>query len=383
MTQQPIHQLVHTLSYGDAISTEVLALQRSLRAHGVESEIFSINEHPKLKGCSKKYTSLDNSSKADLILHYSLGSPLTPLYASWSGGRKILIYHNITPASWFQSINARVASDIEEGLRELPEICKLSDLILADSQFNASELVRYGVTAKVLPLLVDPSRWALPRNEGIYSLVKGTPGFHLLHVGRLAPNKCIEDIIKVFYFFYHHVAKSSTGGVGSFPSQLWLVGIDTDTELYSFSLRRLVDELGLQDAVTFAGCMADEEVRALYESCSAYLCMSEHEGFCLPVIEAMHFKLPVVAYDTGAVSETIGSGGIIVKEKRHAQIAELLADLLPEKNSSLRNRMIDAGQEEGVRFSFERFSDAVKATLLTANDPLIIDAEALKVAPLS
>jgi hypothetical protein len=141
-----VHQLVHTLSYGDAISTEVLALQRVLRSLGFKSEIFAIHEHPKLKGRSKSYREiLDRSlDKADIILHYSLGSPLNELYANWCSGERILVYHNITPSKWYRSINQRVADDIEIGLRDLPKLCALSSSIWADSAFNAGELAALG-----------------------------------------------------------------------------------------------------------------------------------------------------------------------------------------------------------------------------------------------
>jgi glycosyltransferase involved in cell wall biosynthesis len=353
MTPRPIHQLVHTLSYGDAISTEVLALQRALREAGVESEIYAINEHPKLRGASRPYSALSECPAADIILHYSIGSPLNDVYSSWSRGRRIMVYHNITPPRWFSGINQRVAVDIERGLSDLPALCAKSDLRLADSPFNASELAALGFPASVLDLPLDPGRWDRPRNDGIYNLVSGTPGIHVLHVGRLAPNKMVEDIIKSFYFVHNCIEPQS---------KLWLVGIDIDTELYSFSLKRLAAELGLENAVEFVGCLADEEVLALYEACSVYVCMSEHEGFCLPIIEAMYFGLPVIAYAAGAVPDTVGDGGILLREKRHAEIAELIVEVA--RNQELRNRIVERGRERVRAFSFDVFAARVNDVLV-------------------
>jgi glycosyltransferase involved in cell wall biosynthesis len=355
-TVRPIHQLVHTLSYGDAISTEVLALQRAFRSMGRESEIFALHEHPRLKGRSRPLAELDSNAAADIVLHYSLGSPLNPLYSEWRSGARILIYHNVTPARWYAGINSRVAQDIERGLEELPALCRLSDVLWADSEFNASELRALGFNAAVLDLCVDPERWDAPRNEGIFSLVKGTPELHVLHVGRIAPNKCIEDIIKSFYFLHRYIEKNS---------RLWLVGIDTDTELYSFSLRRLVAGLGLEDKVEFAGCLADEEVRSLYEACSVYVCMSEHEGFCLPLIEAMNFGLPVVGFAAGAVPQTLGSAGVVVSEKKHAHIGQLLHEL--GSDTELRRQVVARGQARVKEFSYERFVSRVQT--LVSNIP--------------
>jgi glycosyltransferase involved in cell wall biosynthesis len=340
-------------------------MQRALLSCGVRSEIFAINEHPKLKGTSRKYTEVLSEVGADLVMHYSLGSPLNEIYRNWKGGGRSLIYHNITPSAWYGSINARVAEDIEQGLSELPQLCGLSDQCIADSPFNAQELLQLGISSQVLYLPVDPRRWDSPRNEGIYSLVKGSSGIHVLHVGRLAPNKCVEDVIKCFYFLRHFVGKSPGVGSPPTPCTLWLVGIDTDTELYSFSLRRLAAELSLEEDVRFVGCMADEEVRALYEACSVYVCMSEHEGFCLPLVEAMHFGLPVLAFSAGAVPDTVGSGGVLVKEKRHAELAELIAEMATA--GPLRESLIKAGRERVSTFSYERFASRVKELLVDSH----------------
>ena len=344
-----VHQLVHTLSYGDAISTEVLALQRTLREAGVASEIYALHEHPKLKGRTKPVQELHKEQSGDLVLHYSLGSPLNQAYRSWSRGRRVLVYHNITPARWFRGINERVASDIERGISELPQLCGLSHAIWADSPFNAAEISALGYRAEVLDLPIDPARWELPRNEGIFRAVRSTPGINVLHVGRLAPNKCVEDVIKSFYYLHRFFEPRST---------LWLAGIDTDTELYSFALRRLAANLGLEDSVRFLGCLADEELRSLYEACSVYLCMSEHEGFCFPLIESMYFGLPVVAYGAGAVPDTVGDGGIVITEKRHAQVAALISELASD--SELRGRLVRSGRERVSYFNYERFSDRVR-----------------------
>jgi glycosyltransferase involved in cell wall biosynthesis len=342
------------LSYGDAISTEVLALQRCLQEAGIESAIYALHEHPKLKGRTRPLSALQAEDTADIILHYSLGSPLNDAYRSWNKGRRVLVYHNITPARWFRGVNERVALDIERGISELPALCSISDAVWADSRFNASEIEALGYSASVLDLPIDPARWDRPRNEGIFSAVAATPGINVLHVGRLAPNKCVEDVIKSFYFLHRHMEQQST---------LWLVGIDTDTELYSFELRRLAASLGLEESVKFLGCLADEEVRSLYEACSVYVCMSEHEGFCLPIIEAMHFGLPVIAYGAGAVPDTVGSGGLVVREKRHVEIGALMAEVVTD--AALKARLTECGKRRVGEFSFVRFSERV-ADLLSA-----------------
>ncbi|MBX7144609.1 MAG: glycosyltransferase family 4 protein [Oligoflexia bacterium] len=343
-----LHQLVHTLSYGDAISGEVIGLQRCFRELGYNSEIFCINTHPKYKGLTQPYQTLSPDFSGEVLLHYSLGSPLNELYRSFRSARRSLIHHNLTPAHWFASTNPRIAHDIERGVRELPELCAITDRLIADSRFNAQELAGLGHPAQVLELPIDPQKWSVPANPGILSLLRSDPSFHILHVGRLAPNKCIEDVIRSFYFLKKYVHQAS---------KLWLIGIDIDTELYSFGLKRLVHELGLDDAVCFTGQRDDGEVKAFYQASHAYLCMSEHEGFCLPIIEAMFFDLPVVAYASTALPDTVGTAGVLLREKRHPQIAEVLFDVC--RDSALRQRLIAAGRERVGQLSFDVFQKRV------------------------
>jgi L-malate glycosyltransferase len=348
-----IHQLVHTLSYGDAISTEVLALQRVLHACGIGSDIFALNTHPYYREKTKSLNDVVRDSESRYLFHYSLGSPLNDFFRSLASHQRILVYHNITPASYFDGVNPRVARDIREGLSDLPEMVKLSSLCIADSQFNANEIAHYDTPVELLPLLIDDRRWSVTPNVGMMQLLAGDPSFHLLHVGRIAPNKKIEDIIKVFYFFHHHVEKKSV---------LWLVGIDTDTELYSFSLRQLIRDFRLEEAVRFTGGISDEEVAALYREADCFLTMSAHEGFCVPLIEAMHFELPILAYAAGAIPETLGDAGVLFYEKRPAEIAELLGII--RDNDTFRRSLIEKGKARKGAFTSEAFGARVRGLLL-------------------
>ena len=150
MPTNAIHQFVHTLSYGDAISSEVLALRRSFREMGISSDIYSINTHPRYKGETHDYRDFISQNGAGFagtaLLHYSLGSPLNPLYMSLKSARRSLIYHNLTPPHWFEGVNPRIVADIKQGQAELPALCKATDLVIADSAYNAGELKELGLT---------------------------------------------------------------------------------------------------------------------------------------------------------------------------------------------------------------------------------------------
>ena len=357
-----INQFVHTLSYGDAISGEALAIKRLLRSMGVRSEIYSIHTHHLLKNDNRHWSHYGEDSAAArehgeqqaLVLHYSIGSPLNALFRDEHDVLRALIYHNLTPDHWFLGYNPRVVSDLRQGRTELPRLLEFVDLAIADSEFNKQELMEFGAKeACVLPLLIDRQKWETSPNPGIVRVLKSHGGKNILHVGRLAPNKCVEDIIKAFYFYHHKIEQNS---------KLWLVGSDIDTEIYSFELRSLITELRLKDAVEMVGTVADSELRSFYEASDVYLCMSEHEGFCVPLIEAMHFGLPVIAFNSSAVGDTLGDGGLLLKNKAPAETAELIN--LVVTDASLRSEMITRGKARSEIFNESRFTDQLKSLLL-------------------
>lgn len=350
-----IHQFVHTLAYGDAISNEALQLRRALQKQGIGSEIFVVHAHEKLKAQTRPYQTLGElprDEKTVFILHYSIASPLNEIFNDLQDCLRVLIYHNITPETWFLAYNARVVGDLRSARAGLAKAVNSADLVLADSAYNLSELSTDKPSA-VFPLVLDEDKWNIAANAGIAGLLSSGGRANFLHVGRTAPNKCLEDILKIFYFFHHKIDKQS---------RLWLVGSDIDTEIYSFELRRLALELHIEEAVTFAGSVADCELRSFYENSDIYLCMSEHEGFCVPLLEAMHFGVPILAYAQPAVKETLSGAGIIFGEKRHAEIAEAAQLVLAD--NSLREKCVRAGRERLQEFGWTRFEERLAKHLI-------------------
>jgi glycosyltransferase involved in cell wall biosynthesis len=152
------------------------------------------------------------------------------------------------------------------------------------------------------------------------------------------PNKRIEDLLKVFYFYRKRIDPDS---------RLFLVGIDTDMEIYSFALRQMIHDLALR-GVLFCGRVSQRELVTYYRLAHVYLCMSEHEGFCVPLLEAMHFGVPVIAYAAGAVPETLGEAGALASRKDFPELAELSALLCMDRE--LRGSMVAAGRERVREF---------------------------------
>ncbi len=358
-----IYQMVHTLNYGDAISSEALAIKRVLGEEGIKSTIYSLHAHQLVAHETRSWTFLESDieetkrqgNSALLLLHYSLASPLNELFSRLPGLRRAIIYHNLTPVSWFSSYNARVRADLHRGREELAELCHTADTVLADSTFNRDELHHLGVDkVAVLPLFLDTKKWiSTPSRPTLKGVIRRAASVNILHVGRLAPNKCLEDVIKAFYFYHHKINQQS---------RLWLIGIDIDTEIYAFELHSLVRQLRLQDAVCFTGAVADSELRTFYENSQLYLCLSEHEGFCVPLLEAMYFSLPVIAYASCAVQETLGDGGLLLKNKDPEKIAELIDLVL--SNEAIKKQMKTNAQTQLAHFSEERFRTLLKTLLL-------------------
>lgn len=347
-------QFVHTLNYGDAISGEALTIHRTLSENDIASSLYSVHAHEKVKKARLPYTQFASDYAAMtargesvvLLLHYSIASPLNDLVLQTEGVVRALIYHNLTPVEWFTSYNERVARDLIVGREELPSLVKEMDIVLADSSFNRDELSGMGYQgAEVLPLPLDETKWGLGANSGIARMLKASGKRNLLHVGRFAPNKCIEDIIKGFYFYHHKIEKKS---------HLWLIGSDIDTEIYSFELRRLISELLLREAVTIVGTVSDCELRAFYENSDLYLVMSEHEGFCVPLLEAMHFGLPIIAYQACAIPETLGDAGVLISRKSPADLGELMHAVLEDE--ALRTELKNRGLARVRLFSESAFS---------------------------
>jgi L-malate glycosyltransferase len=334
-----VHQLVPNLAVGDAISQQVITLRAMLRRLGFASEIFAQHVHSTLTHearPAKEIRSID--PEAVLVYHFSIGSEVTDLYRLLPN-RRVLVYHNITPHEFFRGVNEKVAALCARGREELAALRPTAAMALADSEFNRRELVELGyMKTAVLPIVLDPARFA---HEPVAKLERPYRDGHVnfLHVGRIVPNKKLEDVLKVFWFYRRKINPDS---------RLFLVGIDTDTEIYSFALRELVDELALP-GVVFAGGVTPRELVSYYRLAHVYLCMSEHEGFCAPLVEAMHFGVPVVAYSAGAVPETVAGGAIVVREKRFAEIAEIVNMLL--EDDAFRALLVERGKQRAASFT--------------------------------
>jgi L-malate glycosyltransferase len=331
-----VHQLTSNFDIGDAIGNHVRALRGLLRGWGHASEVFAQYIHDSLTKDSRFFTRYRELSdpRNVVLFHFSIGSEVTTFFAGLPD-RKVLVYHNITPPEYFVGVNARVADRCRRGRWELERLAAVTDLALGVSEFNRQELEAAGFRRTgVLPILLDWSSYAhLPVRALEQSYRAGT---NLLYVGRIAPNKRIEHLIKMYYFYRRLDPES----------RLIVVGSAVDTEGYLAGLQKLAAELGVLDGVVFTGPVPQSDLCTYYRLASVYLSMSEHEGFCVPLLEAMHFGVPIVAYAAAGVPGTLGGAGLLVAEQDFPLIAELVHRVATEP--ALRDSLI-AGQRERLR----------------------------------
>ena len=331
-----IHQVLATLGYGDAIGHEVLGIQRTLRGAGYESDIFVETADSRLEPLTRDYRELvDFSDPENLLLHhFSLGSKASRT-AFALPDRMALIYHNITPPEYFVGVHRTLARQCFRGRRELQAYAGRCDLALGDSEFNRQDLEAFGFPRTgVLPVVPDFSHldrepnWMVARDFD-------DDWTNILFVGRIIANKKIEDLIR---FFYAYQTIFNPG------SRLLLVGAQSGFEHYLASLHQLIATLGVSH-VHFIGHVSDEELVAFYECADLFLCASEHEGFCVPLVEAFHKQVPVLAYAATAVPATMDGAGVLFEIKNPEHVAALMDAIL--SNASLQDAIVE-GQLEAV-----------------------------------
>jgi len=332
-----VHQVLATLGYGDAIGHEVLGIQRVLRSAGFESEIFVETADYRLEPLTLDYRDLVDHSNPDnlLIHHFSLGSKASrTAYAL--PDRMALVYHNITPPEYFVGVQRRLARQCFHGRRELRAYADRCDLALGDSEFNREDLEELGFPrTAVLPVVPDFSHLDCPPNPMVARDFDDA-WTNVVFVGRVIANKKIEDLIRFFHAYQAFFNPRS---------RLLIVGAQSGFERYVASLHHLVVSLGVSH-VHFIGHVTDEELVAMYEVADLFLCASEHEGFCVPLVEAFYMYVPVLAFAATAVPATMDGAGVLYYEKEPLHVAALMDAIV--SNADLQDAIVQ-GQLDAVR----------------------------------
>jgi glycosyltransferase involved in cell wall biosynthesis len=322
-----INQWVPAAHKGDAIGDSARRVRNLLRLMGHESELYALTMDDDLRHEVRPFSDGAAKSGDVTIFHYALPSPMTEAFASLRSGR-VLQYHNVTPASYFAPYDPALFRLAALGRDEVRTLAGRVDLALGDSEYN-----RQPARRPALDRILDDDF------------------VNVLFVGRIAPNKKIEDFVKLAELYKRYVDDHA---------RFIFVGRFDVVPRYYSMIRALMVELGfLNERFVFTGPIPDEELAVYYRHAAVYLSMSEHEGFCVPLVEAMAADVPVLAYAAGAVPDTLGGAGVQFAPKDLEVVAELLAALAFD--DGLRAKVI-AGQ----RRRLQDFGDARVTRELTA-----------------
>ena len=349
MTKPKIHQVLATLGYGDAIGHEVLGIQRVLRRAGFTSDIFVQTADPRLEDQTRDYRDLIQESDASNILihHFSIGSRASRITYALPD-RQILVYHNITPPEFFVDVHEQLVEQCFKGRRELSIYPARVDLALGDSEFNRQELDALGFSPTgVLPVVPDFSHLDLAPND-LIARDYDDDWTNILFVGRIIPNKRIEDVIRYFHAYQRHFNPRS---------RLLLVGSYGGFEKYLALLHQLTARLGAAN-VHFSGHVSNAELSAYYDVGDLFLCASAHEGFCVPLIESFYKQIPVLAYAATAVPATMDGAGVLYTTTEPLEVAALMDAVLDDAH--LYERVVQKQNEALARLRAKDFD----ATLL-------------------
>ena len=348
-----VHQLVPTISPRDAVGNHTLALREVIRELGFDSEIFSMFRHPDLMSDTHYVDQLPPD--ADVVIYQlSIGSPVAERWAQHRA-LKIANYHNITPISLVGKWDGLLAAEVQLGRDQMARYAKHCDHAICDSDFNKSELEELGYTStETIPVLFDVAN-ATPDPSTLAKLERDRRGTQVLFVGRVAPNKAHHDLV---------AAVRTLRELHDDDAHLHFVGTDGPPG-YREAVETIVTHAGMRDHVTFHGSVSQEELVAHYLSADVFCCLSDHEGFCVPVIEAMHHGLPVVSFDCTAVGETVGDGGLLLRDKNPLIVASALHRV--GSDLDLAQRLRAAGRERAIFFdrkvTQDRFSKYFSALL--------------------
>ena len=350
-----VNQWVPAAHKGDAIGDSARRVRDLLRGMGHDSELYALTIDDDLRHDVRPFS--DPSAKRGelTIFHYALPSPMTEAFAALGHGR-VLQYHNVTPASYFAPYDPALFRLASLGRSELETLAGRVDLALGDSDYNRRELEALGFDRTgVFPIAVDTSRITRFADRPALDTILDDGLVNFLFVGRIAPNKKIEDIIRLAEFYKRYV--------DAYYRFIFVGRFDVVPRYYSM-IRALMTEFRLlNDRFVFTGPISDEELAVFYRHAAVDISMSEHEGFCVPLVEAMAADVPVLAYAAAAVPDTLAGAGVQFAPKDIEYAAELLGTLAFD--DTLRAQVVAGQRRRLADFGDARITRELTALLHT------------------
>jgi len=324
----------------DAVSRQALAFRERFAAWGWGGRDVAAFIDPRAKGF-EPLRALRPADDDVLLIHYSAYAPRLRTVLDLPN-HKLLLSHNVTPARWLWDHDPPIALQCELGRRQLPEYAARCDLAAGVSAYNAAELG----SDVVIPPILDLAglRGRTPPSGGLRS----TSPQSVLFVGRLAPHKRQDEVIRAFALYKQRYAPEA---------RLTLVG-EPLNEAYLQALRELADRVG---GVEIESSLSQEQLAQRYANASVFVCLSEHEGFCVPLLEAFAADVPVIARPAGGVPETAGDAALLVDDRDPAVVAELIA--LVQSDQELREELVRRGRARVEHYAPDRAAVALRAAI--------------------
>lgn len=348
-----VYQVLATVLPGSAVSHEAFAMDSFLKRAGYRTSIHAMKRGNGLpSGLVLPLNEMPQPQANDIILYHMCQE--TPLNENIKGYRcrKLAVYHNVTPPRFFDTIHSYQAAAQRRALFEIQMLSNTFDLCIAHSNFSKEDLIRRGYDADrivVVPLLLDFDRYSqAPSSEGLGRYRDGWTNF--LFVGRIAPNKKPEDVLRIYAWYRKWIDERS---------RLILAG-PPFSAAYTAQLKAYAAASGSDDVV-FTGQIAFDEIIACYLAADVFVCMSEHEGFCVPLLEAMLFNVPIVAYNSTAVVDTLGGSGALVDDKDPVFISLLCERLI--RDVKLRGEVVKGQRDRLEAFQADRTEAKLKEAL--------------------
>jgi L-malate glycosyltransferase len=340
-----VNQWVPAAHKGDAIGDSARRVRSLLRELGHQSDLYAITIDDDLRGDVIPWTDT-GAARGDLtIFHFALVSPMTERFARLTSGR-VLQYHNVTPAHFFAGYDAAIYRLAMLGREDLKSLVGRTDMAFGDSEYNRQELEELGFTnTGVFPIAVDTERLTqAPRRPALEKVLRSEGWLNFLFVGRIVPNKKIEDHIKLAEHYKRYVDEQY---------RFIFVGKTDATPKYYAAIEELLQRYRMPPGrFLFTGAVPDIDLAAYYRTASVYISLSEHEGFCVPLLEAMAADVPVLAYGATAVPDTLGGAGVQFAPKDLEFAAELLGELA--YNDQLRTQVIRGQRRRLADFGDDR-----------------------------
>ena len=350
-----INQWVPAAHRGDAIGDSARRVRDMLRAAGHESDLYALTIDEDLRDDVRQFSDPRSRQGQITIFHFALPSPMTEAFASLAGIR-VLQYHNITPASFFAAYDPQLFRLAALGRLELRTLAGRVDLALGDSEFNRRELEELGFSPTgVMPIAVNTERiTSAPRRPALEKIL-GDGLINILFVGRIVPNKKIEDHIRLAEMYKRYV--------DSYYRFVFVGRYDGLPRYYATIRALIVQYRMLPERFLFTGGVPDDDLAAYYRWADAYVSLSEHEGFCVPLVEAMAADVPVLAYAAGAVPETLGGAGMLFAPKDLEVAAEMLGTLVYDR--PVREQVLEGQRRRLREFAPDRIEARLRDVLAT------------------